>query len=116
MAKSMEIKFGSSDFDQLNRRLFNEFLECQSPNDLADKLKATLPFNRVKYDLLSVIDIADEIMSNFLTVAERRLFLGLEQGGFFGKMFDIYREGMWPCGWRSVDPLPGKFIAYCRDS
>ena len=45
--------------------------------------------------------------------AENRAANGLADN-FWERMFQLYRRGVWACGWRGFFPRPGKFVAYRR--
>ncbi len=57
--------------------------------------------------------VANNAVTDLWYCAENRAFNGLTDN-FWERLFRLYRQGVWPCGWRGVYPEPGKFIAYRR--
>ena len=99
---------------QVGRGLFNEFLENSHQADLAKRLQRVMPWRDRPQQAEHAMDIAMDAMSHLLTIAEARLHQGTTNQ-FYENMFEVFRRGMYPCGWRCTKPAPGKFIAYRRD-
>jgi len=91
--------------------LFNEFLENPYEKKLAQRLKHTMPWKYRTDQTGHAADLAMDAMSHLLSIAEARMYQGATNH-FFEKMFEVFRLGMHPCGWRCSRPMPGKFIAY----
>jgi hypothetical protein len=57
--------------------------------------------------------VAHNAVTDLWYCAENRAFNG-STDNFWERLFRLYRQGVWPCGWRGVYPEPGKFVAYRR--
>ena len=80
----------------------------ESEKDLAEYLGVVLnSFDRVdeKYE-----ELADDVTADLCNCLESRAVQG-NAPGFFEKLFDVYKQGLWPCGWDGNYP-EGRFIAY----
>jgi hypothetical protein len=98
----------------LHDAVFHQF--CGSPLErrLRERFTAILP---ACAPLLGWQHPAEQLANNITTelmwCAENRAFNGLTSN-FWEHFFGLYRQGVWPCGWRGVFPAPGKFVAYRR--
>jgi hypothetical protein len=94
--------------DQLSKR----FLASSLERDLRRRLIGLLP---VAQSLPGWENCADHVANNMVAelwyCAENRAFNGLTDN-IWERMFRLYQQGVWPCGWRGVFPTPGKFIVY----
>lgn len=67
--------------------------------------------NYSKYFLpFDYIDINEEIEGDLTICALNRLVNG-ETNNFYEKIFEIYKNGGWPCGWKGTYPI-GEIIVY----
>jgi hypothetical protein len=57
--------------------------------------------------------VANNAVADLRYCAENRAFNG-PTDNFWERLFRLYRQGLWPCGWRGIYPGPGKFAAYQR--
>jgi hypothetical protein len=104
------------DCEALHGRLFKRFISSSLEKDLRCRLVEILP---VVAPLPGWKNCADHLANNMVSelwfCAENRAFNGLTDN-FWERMFQLYQQGMWPCGWYGVFPSPGKFVAYRRRS
>lgn len=77
---------------------------------LGDELSAIFKKRLVRgpYDA-----IMDEVASDFYRCAYKRAVLG-DQSHFFETLYECYRAGGWPCGWKGEYP-EGKLVVYLPD-
>lgn len=59
--------------------------------------------------VLDYIDIFEEITEDLLQCALNRLIYG-ETDNFFERVFQVYKQGGWPCGWDGTYPDGRMFI------
>jgi hypothetical protein len=94
--------------------LFRTFHGSPLERQLAERLRGILPQAE---PLPGWQHCGDQIANNAVTdlcyCAENRAFNGLTDN-FWERLFRLYRQGLWPCGWRGTYPAPGQFIAYRR--
>ncbi|MCY7993388.1 cytoplasmic protein [Bacillus haynesii] len=60
------------------------------------------------------VDIHEEIEGDLTMCALNRLVNG-KTNNFYEKVFEIYKEGGWPCGWKGIYPK-GEFIVFVPSS
>lgn len=60
------------------------------------------------------VDIHEEIEGDLTMCALNRLVNG-KTNNFYEKVFEIYKEGGWPCGWKGTYPK-GEFIVFVPSS
>lgn len=56
------------------------------------------------------IDINEEVEGDLTMCALNRLVNGKTEN-FYEKIFDVYKQGGWPCGWKGTYPI-GKVIVF----
>jgi hypothetical protein len=68
--------------------------------------------NNYSNDFLSFdyIDINEEVEGDLTMCALNRLVNG-KTDNFYEKIFEIYKQGGWPCGWKGTYPI-GEIIVY----
>ena len=102
------------DREAIRRLLFRRFHGSGLERQLRDRLGASLPESVALPGWLHAGEqIANNAVSELRWCAENRACNGLTDN-FWERLFRLYREGLWPCGWRGVYPEPGKFVAYRR--
>jgi hypothetical protein len=94
--------------------LFQVFHDSPLERQLAGRLRESLPWVE---PLEGWGHCGEQVAHNAVTdlwyCAENRAFNG-STDNFWERLFRLYRQGVWPCGWRGVYPGPGKFVAYLR--
>lgn len=104
------------DREALYHPLSQRFLGSSLEDDLRRRLAEILP---AAEPLPGWEDCAAHLANNTVWdlwhCAENRALNGLT-GNFWQRMFRLYQQGTWPCGWRGVFPSPGKFVAYRRNA
>lgn len=104
------------DREALHGPLFKQFISSSLEKDLRRRLIEVLPVAEPLPGWKYCADhLANEIVSELWYCAQNRAFNGLTDN-FWERMFRLYQQGLWPCGWRGVFPRPGKFAAYRRSA
>lgn len=104
------------DRNALHDPLFKLFMSSSLEQDLRSRLVAILPAAEPLSGWKNCAEhLANNMLSELWYCAENRAFNGLTDN-FWERMFHLYQQGVWPCGWRGVFPSPGKFIAFRRSS
>jgi hypothetical protein len=106
--------WGHPDRKAISKALFRRFLYSPLERQLAERLRGLLP----AVEPLPGWDhcgqqVAHNAVTDLWYCAENRAFNG-PNDNFWERLFRLYRQGLWPCGWRGVYPGPGKFVAYRR--
>jgi hypothetical protein len=102
------------DREPIRRLLFKRFHGSGLERQLRDRLGASLPEAVALPGWLHAAEqMANNAVSELRWCAENRACRGLTDN-FWERLVRLYREGLWPCGWRGVYPRPGKFVAYQR--
>jgi hypothetical protein len=57
--------------------------------------------------------VAETAVSDFMHCAGNRAINGMTDN-FWESLFQVYRLGLWPCGWIGTWPAPGGFLAWRR--
>ena len=103
-----------TDREALDRLLFRRFISSSLEKDLYRRLVGILPAVEPLAGWKNCAEhLANNMVSELWYCARNRAFNGLTDN-FWERMFRLYQQGMWPCGWRGVYPSPGKFVAYRR--
>jgi hypothetical protein len=102
------------DREALSGPLAERFFSSSLESDLRRRLLEILPAAEPLPGWESCADyLANEIVAVLWYCAENRAFNGLTDN-FWERMFRLYQEGLWPCGWRGAYPAPGQCVAYRR--
>jgi hypothetical protein len=100
----------------LHRPLFKRFIQSSLEKDLRRRLVEILPATEPLPGWEKCAEhLANNMVSELWYCAENRVFNGLTDN-FWERMFRLYQQGVWPCGWRGEFPSPGKFVAYRRSA
>lgn len=104
------------DREALHSLLFKRFISSSLEKDLRRRLVEILPVAQPLPGWENCAEhLANNMVSELWDCAENRAFNGLTDN-FWERMFRLYQQGVWPCGWWGVFPNPGKFIAYRRSA
>lgn len=94
--------------------LFERFIRSSLEQDLHRQLEALLP---PAIPLLGWKNCAEHLANNMVSelwyCAENRAANGLTDN-FWESMFQLFKQGVWACGWNGCFPQPGKFVAFRR--
>lgn len=94
--------------------LFERFIASSLEQDLRQRFVEILPAAQPLPGWKNCAEhLANNIATELFYCAENRAFNG-PTDNFWERMFRLYQQGVWPCGWRGVFPHPGKFVAYRR--
>jgi hypothetical protein len=100
----------------LHRLLFKRFISSSLEKDLRRRLVAILPTIEPLAGWKNCAEhLANNMTSELWFCAENRAFNGMTDN-FWERMFRLYQQGVWPCGWRGFYPSPGRFVAYRRSA
>jgi hypothetical protein len=103
-----------TDRHQLHDPLFREFQSKRFQRELRDRLATIFSKSELHPDWQHPAErLANNIACELMWCAENRAFNG-PTDNFWERLFGLYQQGYWPCGWRGVFPRPGKFVAYRR--
>jgi hypothetical protein len=98
----------------IHDQLFVDFIHSPLERQLRQRFGEILPAVTPLEGWKSCGDhLANNVVSELWYCAENRAFNGLVDN-FWERIFRLYKQGIWPCGWRGVYPQPGKFVAYRR--
>lgn len=98
----------------LHDPLFKRFHGSSLERELRDLFKAVLPPTEPLEGWQHCAEhLANDVSTELWYCAENRAFNGLTDN-FWERVFQLYKEGLWPCGWIGTFPAPGKFMAYRR--
>ena len=100
-----------SDWKAIHTPLFRAFHGSPLERQLVDRFRDTLP---EAPPLPGWGHCGEQVANNTVTdlyyCAENRAFNG-RTDNFWERLYQLYRRGLWPCGWRGVYPGPGQFVA-----
>jgi hypothetical protein len=57
--------------------------------------------------------VANEVAADLLHCVKNRSMNGATTN-FWESLFQVYLQGLWPCGWQGIWPTSGKFVAWRR--
>lgn len=102
------------DQQKYHDRLYARFIKSGFEKDLRRQLQAILPPARPLDGWGSCAEhLANNMVSELWYCAQNRAANGLTNN-FWERMFQLYKQGVWACGWQGFFPRPGKFVAYRR--
>lgn len=98
---------------QENAKVYGKLYQYPDHSQLSERIyKLSEPFlKQLKFKIPAVYqEVIEDILGDMCCILENRLINGLTDN-LFEQMFQVYKRGGWPCGWKGNYP-EGKMIVF----